>query len=558
MWVLTAGALAATWALGRAWRGHGVALAGTLLLAHTWVFVAKTTEVRPDVPATGLMAGGLLLALAGWRRLAAGGGASAWFFASGILFGLTFLFTQKVLFLLPGVAAAELWLLASRHLDASRTARVRAVAAQAGGWALPLAAMLGYFAVRGALGAFLQCNFVVNARWPGLGPRAFVLRFLADDPAFAGLAAIGLALTLRTTARAEGVRAGEPLMAFALLAPVASLLVHPAVTFHYFLLFLPQAALHAGAGLGWIAGRLAPAPRRGAVLPALAVLLSVPPLLRFVKLFEGSNYAALEGVRYVIRNSAPWETTLDGFSGLGVYRPAAFYHPYQHWHTLAVQTEAERRHIVEALRSGDALPKLVFWDDGYLREGLPAEAGAFVEAHYAPTGVAPIHARVFDNGLGFWTDEGPRHLGWVEGQDRAPHVLFGEGWRDPGVVDGVPARRTRTRSSHLVLPVRDPADFEVRLRARAEREALPFDLELLVNGVSGGRVAAVPRWHEYVFHVRQVDLRRGLNHVLLRFPGAPPERRPEMAVATIALARAAAPARADGVDSRPTLRDQMR
>jgi hypothetical protein len=109
-----------------------------------------------------------------------------------------------------------------------------------------------------------------------------------------------------------------------------------------------------------------------------------------------------------------------------------------------------------------------------------------------------------------------------------------------------------------VLPVRDPADFEVRLRARAERETLPFDLELLVNGVSGGRAAAVPRWHEYVFRVRQVDLRRGLNDVLLRFPGAPPERRPEMAVATIALARAAAPARADGVDSRPTLRDQMR
>ena len=557
-WVLAAAALAATFALGRLWRGTAVAWAGTLLLANTWVFLAKTIEVRPDVPATATLLLGLLCALSGWRRLGADRAAGFRFLASGALFGLTFLLTQKVLFLLPGVALAELWLLASREVAAPRAARVRAIAAQAAGFALPVAALLAWFAAQAALRAFWECNFVINARWPGLGPRAFVLRFLGDDPAFAGLAAIGAALTLRSVARPESLRTGEPLMALALIAPAASLLVHPAVTFHYFLLFLPQAALHAGAALVWLAGALARGGRRDAVLVAAAAILSLGPLVRFARMFEGGNYAALEGIRYVIRNSAPWETTLDGFSGLGLYRKAAFYHPHQHWHTLAVQTEAERRHIVQALRSGEAMPKLVFWDDGYLREGLPAEAGAFVAVHYAPTPVPPIYARLFDNGLGFWTDEGPRHLGWVKGQERAPHVLVGEGWRDPGLVDGVPARRTRTRSSSLLLPVRDPADFQVLLRARAERDALPFDVELLVNGVSAGRAHAVPRWHDHAFQVRREDLRRGFNDVLLRYPGAEREKRPELAVATIALERAGAAPRADAVDSRPSRRKEMR
>src|SRR6185503_9277301 len=205
MWVLAAAALGATWAVGRRWRGTEVAWAGTLLLANTWVFVAKTTEVRPDVPATGLMMAGLLLALRGWRQLAVARPAAAPFLGSGTLFAVTFLFTQKALFLLPGVAAAELWLLFSPHVAAPRGARLRAIAAQAFGFAVPIVATLAFFAAAGALGAFLECNFAVNARWPGLGPRAFVLRFLGDDPAFASLAALGAALTLPSVARPEAV-----------------------------------------------------------------------------------------------------------------------------------------------------------------------------------------------------------------------------------------------------------------------------------------------------------------------------------------------------------------
>jgi hypothetical protein len=387
---------------------------------------------------------------------------------------------------------------------------------------------------------------VINARWPGLGPRDFVLRFLGDDPAFAALALAGFVRQARALRRPEQVARGEPLVALSFLAPVASLLVHPAVTFHYFLSFLPQASLFAGEALVALAGALAAALARarrtdarafaGPPLAALALLASVHPLWRLARTFGDSNWNALEGIRYVIRNAAPWEATLDGFSGLGLFRPAAFYHPHQHWHTRAIQSEAQQRHLVDALAKGEVLPKLVFWD-GYLRDGLPPEAARFVEAHYVPAGPAPIRARAFDNGAGWWSDEGPRFLGWVRGRERAPHVLCGAGWRDPGVVDGVAARRTRTRSARMQVPVREPRDFEVVVRARAEAHALPFDVELVVGGVSGGRVAAGPGWREYAFLARGVDLRPGLNDLTLRLRAAEgsPERRPELAVETLAL-----------------------
>ncbi len=549
-WVFAGAALLLTFALARLWRGPREAWAAIVLLAGTWIFLTKTLEVRPDVPATALTVGSVLLALAGWRRLAeARAGAGGRFLASGFGLGAAFLFTQKVVYLLPGVAVAELLLLLSRHVAAARAARLRCLAAQGAGFLMPIALTLAWFGSQQALQAFVDCNVVINARWPGLGPRAFVLRFLGDDPVFAVLAVVGFARQARTLLRPEDVARGEPLLALAFLAPVASLVVHPAVTFHYFLLFLPQAALYAGAALVWLADRAAgalaqktrPAPPAfgAALLAALALAVSVHPLWRLARTFRDSNWNALQGIRYVIRNSAPWETTFDGFSGLGLFRPAAFYHPFQHWHTRAIQTDAQHRHIVDALRTGTVVPKLVFWN-GYLRDGLPPEAGGFIETHYVPVGPEPVRARLFDNGLGWWSDEGPRFLGWVKGQERAPHVLCGEGWRDPGVVAGVPSRRTRTRSAEMAVPVRDPRDFEVVLRARADPDALPFDLELLAGGVSAGRSPAVADWHTYAFRVRGEHLRPGLNDFTLRLRASAhsPARRPEVAVETIALRHA--------------------
>jgi hypothetical protein len=325
---------------------------------------------------------------------------------------------------------------------------------------------------------------------------------------------------------------------------VAALAVHPAVTFHYFLLFVPQAALYAAAGLVAVVDRLARRMPAQAVLAAACLLLSVQPVSRLRATFDRGNWSTLQGIRYVQRNTAPWETTFDGFSGLGVFRPSASFHPFHHWHILAIQGEEERRRTLDGLRGGTSVPKLVFWDS-YLREGVTPEVAQFLEAHYVPTGLEPIRVRPFDNGLGWWTDEGPRYLGWMPGQEKAPHVLFGEGWRDPGTEDGRTCRRSRTRASHLVVPIRHPRDSRAVLRARADAAPGPFAIELVVNGESCGHVVSAPRWQDYEFQVPGRYLRPGFNRFELRYsqPSAGEDRRLEVAAESLALYRVTAPPR---------------
>ena len=77
------------------------------------------------------------------------------------------------------------------------------------------------------------------------------------------------------------------------------------------------------------------------------------------------------------------------------------------------------------------------------------------------------------------------------------------------------------------MPIRQPGDFDVIVRAKALPDGLPFDVELMVNGETAGRAEATPRWQEY--HVRGArggTCARGLNDFLLRFrpPDAGTER----------------------------------
>jgi len=492
--------------------------------------------VRADVPASALVVAAVHLALAGHRRgFGSAAGSEIRLFASGIALGVATMLTQKVLFLGPGFALAALWLLLDPRLPSPRRKRFALVALQTLGFLVPLGATLAYFASKNAFRHFIEANFLVNARWPGLDAGPFLKELVSQDPAYVLLGTLGLLYLTVKAFRASELLRMEPLVALPMISLVVTLPFHTGMSYQHFLLILPLFSLYAASCLVDLAARFERAPE--ALLLIAVLLLSIAPLSRFRAAFERGNWGTLQGIEYVLRNTSPRETTFDGFTGLGLFRPQAFYHHFQHPHVFALQTKEEHREMLEALESGRALPKMIFWSH-YLKESVTPEIAAFLEEHYVESGLDPIRIRPFDNGVGFWSDVEPRYLGWDPDADpNAPHVFFDDGWRPPTSEFGAYVRRTRTRRSGLIVPIRHPRDFEVVFRAHADPEAGPFGVELVVNGESAGVAESVPRWQEYRFPVTVHRLRPGFNVFELRFsaPDDSGDRRLELAVSFLQL-----------------------
>ena len=524
-WVFAGTVIAATFFLGRAFRDARTGLVATFLLSNAAFFFSKSLEVRADVPAAALVVAAVHLALAGHRR-----GAALRLFTSGLALGVATMLTQKVLFVGPGLALAALWLLLDPRLPSSRGRRLVLVTLQTVGFLVPLGATLAYFASKNAFRLFIEANFLVNARWPGLDAGPFLEELMQQDPAYVLLGSVGLLYLTLKAFRSPNAQRMEPFVALPMISLVVTLPFHTGMSYQHFLLILPLFSLYAASCLVDLAARFKRAP--DALLSIAVLLLSIVPLSRFRAAFDRGNWGTLQGVEYVLRNTSPRETTFDGFTGLGLFRPQAFYHHFQHPHAFALQSKEEHQDMLEALESGRALPKMIFWSH-YLREAVTPEIAAFLERNYVQSGLEPIRIRPFDNGVGFWSDVEPRHLGWdPEADPKAPHVFFDHGWRPPTSEFGAYVRRTRTRRSGLIVPIRHPRDFEVVFQAHADPDAGPFGVELLVNGESAGIVEAVPRWQEYRFPVTVHRLRPGFNVFELRFsaPDDTSDRRLELAV----------------------------
>ncbi|MCU0242716.1 MAG: glycosyltransferase family 39 protein, partial [Vicinamibacteria bacterium] len=295
MWLCAGATLLLTYWLARRCLETRAALLATLLINHTAVFLNKSFDIRPDGPATVLIVAALLLQLIAVRRMHARvGRETALLFASGLGWGAAIMLTQKALFFGPGLALYWLSMLLAARPRASRSARWAGLLAQASGAALPAVVMLSYFARHGALATFFYANVEVNARWPGLPAGPILGQIAGDDPAFVALATLGIALGVLRLRRAATFASGEALLTLALLAPLLGLIAHPAVTLHYFLLFLPLAALAAGGALS-AAARLATTRDQTAatcernysvVMLIAATALSAQPLARLEHTFD--------------------------------------------------------------------------------------------------------------------------------------------------------------------------------------------------------------------------------------------------------------------------------
>jgi hypothetical protein len=372
---ISAGVLCATIWLGRLWRGPLCGVVSALCLAGLRIFYDKTTEIRPDV-ASLLLWIGCLVALA--YALRDHHPRRRGFLAAGLCLGAAIMFQQKILFVLPGLGLVSLaWLLAG---SPRRVARLRACSWFAVGLCIPLAITCAYFAAHGAGWAFLEWSFLLNARWRSGEPREPWLQQMAiDDWPVLLLAAAGIATWLwEQLSRRRCDWLGLAFVASG-ISVLLGLLVVPVAWAQYYLPLLPLLGLFAARAVA-LAGEQLPGRLRWVALVPVLALLQIRPVTHALSIRDWRNDEQLNQLRYVLAQSAPSDPVLDGWRGLGMFRPNAWY-----WFCLPADVRmmippAELATFLEDLESGRVRPRLVIADVNLV--ALSPHLVTFVKTHY--------------------------------------------------------------------------------------------------------------------------------------------------------------------------------
>ena len=504
MWALTVCLLLATYALGRRFFGARAACYGTLFLSNTVMFLAKTLEVRPDVPAALLLVAALLVLHEGLGLDVQERERSRLYCFAGLLLGAALMFTPKVAFALPGACLA----VALRRAGGSPRLALGRVGLLGVGVALPPLATAAYWAARGAFSAFWHCTVYVPLHWQrGSGPQELISELLRQDPVHAlgllGVAASAVALV--------GGHFQGTLLCLPLLGLVVGVFWIPEIARQYLVLLLPLLALFSGrvfaALTEHVLVRLTTRARE-ATIALVLVALSAPSLSQQLASAEPSNEAFLSRLEFVLANSAPTETVLDGFSGLGVFRPHAYYYYYLLGKIRATWPSDDRRRLLRSLQVGMVAPRLVIWDE-YVRT-ISQPISEFLQRHYVSVGFDPVRVRLFDNGLGRWVDSGARLLGAPAPLGRA-HVVLSQGWETPRASSVAKQGGVRARAplSELLVPVADPRGYVAVVRARIDRT--PARMTMIVNGRPVGYATLATAWSEQPFNIPDGVLKRGMN-----------------------------------------------
>lgn len=430
--------VAATWKLGDLAFGRETAWIAAAWLSLSMVFVGRTLEIRPDVPASACWTASLVAVGLATRPRHAHRGGTFWF-ASGLLLGAALVFTQKLLLAGPGLAVASIVHVAAGRSASEMAAAARRVVTMVAGFVAPLGAVAALFAARSAFWPLVDSTLLVNLGWHVEVTPLKTLRWLAlRDP---WLCAFGLGGLLLGTMVAWRGRRLKPLRLFltcGAVSLVAGLFAIPTPFPQYTLLFLPLVSV-LGAGLlwrslQWLAARAhlprhrtpiarpllvgaswattaavslaiaAPFFRHPLSYPALAVLVvSTVALLVRRRLLHAaaaavlagtavyqaqqaiwmsglSNAGQVEAMRVVHAAAGPTDTVLDGFSGYGWFRPHAWFYFFVHPGVRLGVPGAAIEDLRGLLADGSTRPRIVIADHHLL--ALIPDALKLLPSHY--------------------------------------------------------------------------------------------------------------------------------------------------------------------------------
>lgn len=412
--MLAAAALALTFLLARLWRGSRSGWIAIALLAATPVFARKTFEIRPDVLALVLWLG-CLVALV--RALSAASLSvrrrEVLFALSGLLLGSAIMTTQKLLMVMPAFALAMLWYVAAGQRQ-WRT-RLREVGLQFAGFGVPVLATLGYFWSRGGLGAFIYFNLTLNIHWKAhQSPFLLLHEGFAENPSLLVFGGLGLILEGFRESRQRAFSVGK-LLILSSAGLIAGLWEMPVAQEQYYLTFLPLLAIFSARfmvavaaavsgeytawdrsglryviaiaflsgtiamltiwarhGTRWLEVSVVVLLAAGTALmfrsrseAALAVLLCAVCLCPYYlarERFLDDNSSSLQSLRFAIEETSPTDTMMDGFTGIGVFRPHAYFYWFLHSEIVEMMTDEQRRQLLADFQTGKIAPRYIILD----------------------------------------------------------------------------------------------------------------------------------------------------------------------------------------------------
>jgi len=450
MLAITALTVVLTWKLADFAFGREAAWIAASLLSVSMVFVARTLEVRPDVPALACWVASLVAVgvasrsrsrLAVWRP----------WLLSGILLGLATVFTQKLLLAGPGLAVASILYVSAGRSTRERRSAAQQVGTMFGGFLIPLMALGLYFARWGAFWSLVDSTLFVNLGWHVEVTPKTTLRWLATrDPWLCAFGLAGLLLGVFVGWHGRRTRPLRLFLTCGALSLVAGLFAIPAPFPQYTLLFLPLLAV-LGAGFLWrtllwlqTSGRER---RRQTAAPWTAVIMGAvwttaavaslgiaAPFFKHVLVYPTVGVLGLGAVGVLLRRSllhvaavvglagmsvyqvqqaswmnglsnreqvhamrivhaaaGPADAVLDGFSGLGWFRPHAWFHFFVHPGVRQGLSSQEVERLARDLDTGAVCPKVVILDQ-HLRRLSPV-VETVVRRDYAPTEAPQVFVR---------------------------------------------------------------------------------------------------------------------------------------------------------------------
>jgi hypothetical protein len=275
--------------------------------------------------------------------------------------------TQKALFALRGMLVGlGVWALSAASREERSTAadsigaRLASVLAFLLGIGVPAGATWAAFALEHAAGPFLYNNFLLNARWKHTTTGQLFQLIKYSWPVLA-LSVVGLGAAVR-----RGFRSGTPdhrelLLSCTVVGLFAGVIVIPVAQRQYYLLPLPIVCFFAARALLVLVDR-GPARTRARRLLLWLIPLSILPGMGLYFSFTSPNDRQLAQLERVFATTKPTDVVMDGWEGMGVFRPHAFYYFFVHDEILPMLRQDRVDAYLDDLEAGKIRPKLIALD----------------------------------------------------------------------------------------------------------------------------------------------------------------------------------------------------